>query len=84
MSLTQRVESINIVTHKYVNSHSTLMEFFNRIQKMLASELQKAEYQDYLEGLPYNIGSLASNRVFSKLVEHLRSILTDENSESPN
>ncbi|CAG8785185.1 6158_t:CDS:2, partial [Cetraspora pellucida] len=30
------------------------------IQAMLASELQKAEYKDYLESLPYNIRTSAS------------------------
>ncbi|KAF0333067.1 protein far1-related sequence 5-like [Gigaspora margarita] len=48
------------------------------MQKILASELQKAKYQNYLEGLPYNVRSSASNRVFPKLVEHLRLILTNE------
>ncbi|KAF0490134.1 protein far1-related sequence 5-like [Gigaspora margarita] len=78
MSSTQRVESINAVIHKYVNSHSSLMGFFNRIQAMLASELQRAEYRDYLENLSYNIESLASSRVFPKLIEYLKSVLTDK------
>uniref|UniRef100_A0A8H4ESV8 Protein far1-related sequence 5-like isoform x2 n=1 Tax=Gigaspora margarita TaxID=4874 RepID=A0A8H4ESV8_GIGMA len=78
MLSTQHVESINAVTHKYVNSHSSLIGFFNEIQAMLASELQKAEYRDYLENLPYNIGSSASSRVFPKLVEYLKLVLTDE------
>ncbi|CAG8484806.1 11795_t:CDS:2 [Cetraspora pellucida] len=78
MSSTQYVESINAVIHKYVNSHSSLMGFFNKIQAMLASELQKAEYRDYLESLSYNVGSSASIRVFSKLIEYLKLALTDE------
>ncbi|CAG8541381.1 10289_t:CDS:2, partial [Dentiscutata heterogama] len=62
MSSTQYVKLINAVIHKYVNSHSSLMGFFNGIQAMLASELQKAKYRDYLESLPYNVGSSASIR----------------------
>ncbi|CAG8652171.1 16676_t:CDS:2, partial [Racocetra persica] len=57
ISSTQRVESINTVIHKHVNSHSTLMECFNGIQNMLFIELQKAEYRDYLENLSFTIGS---------------------------
>ncbi|CAG8635822.1 8456_t:CDS:2 [Gigaspora margarita] len=62
MLSTQCIESINAVTHKYVNSHSSLMRFFNRMQAMLVSELQKAEYRDYLKNLLYNIGSSASSQ----------------------
>ncbi|KAF0469870.1 protein far1-related sequence 5-like [Gigaspora margarita] len=78
MSSTQCVESINAAIHKYINSHSSLMGFFNRIQAMLAFELQRAEYRDYLKNLAYNIGSSASSWVFSKFVEYLKSVLTDE------
>ncbi|KAF0464854.1 protein far1-related sequence 5-like [Gigaspora margarita] len=49
ISSTQCIELINIVIHKYVISHLSLIGFFNRIQAMLASELQRAEYRDYLE-----------------------------------
>ncbi|CAG8552459.1 15349_t:CDS:2, partial [Cetraspora pellucida] len=78
MSSTQQVESINVIVHKYVNSHSNLKEFFNGMQNMLTSELQKAKYQDYLESLPYRVGSSASSQVFPKLVEYLKSVLMNE------
>ncbi|KAF0406830.1 protein far1-related sequence 5-like [Gigaspora margarita] len=78
MSSTQRVESINAVIYKYVNSHSTLMECFNGIQSMLLSELQKAEYRDYLENLPFTIGSSSAIRIFPDIIELLKSSLTDE------
>ena len=78
MSSTQRVESINAIIHKYVNSHSSLMECFNGIQNMLSSELQKAEYRDYLSDLPFSIASYSAVRVFPKLVESLKEFLTDE------
>ncbi|CAG8671273.1 4333_t:CDS:2, partial [Cetraspora pellucida] len=45
---------------------------------MLASELQKAEYRDYLESLSYNVGLSASIWVFPKLIEYLKLALTDE------
>ncbi|CAG8589374.1 4705_t:CDS:1, partial [Funneliformis caledonium] len=60
MSLTQRVELINAIIHKYVNSHSTLMEYFNGIQNMLLSELQKAQYQNYLTNLSFSLASLSA------------------------
>jgi len=78
MSSTQHVESINAIIHKYVNSHSTLLECFNGIQEMLNCELQKAEYRDYLANLPFSISSSSAIRVFPSLVENLRNILTDE------
>lgn len=78
MSSTQRVESINAIIHKFMNSHSTLLRCFNGLQEMLASELQKAEYRDYLANLPFSIASSSAIRVFPKLVENLRSVLTDE------
>ncbi|CAG8832082.1 968_t:CDS:2, partial [Racocetra persica] len=78
MSSTQRVESINSIIHKYVNSHSTLMDCFNGIQQMLSSELQKAEYRDYLENLPFTVSSSSAIRVFPDIVELLKSALTDE------
>ncbi|KAF0524685.1 protein far1-related sequence 5-like [Gigaspora margarita] len=77
MSSTQRVESINAIVHQRVNSHSTLMEFFNSMQDMLASELKKSKYRDYLDSLPFNIISSSANRVFPRLVESLKSVLTD-------
>ncbi|CAG8806079.1 26595_t:CDS:2, partial [Gigaspora margarita] len=77
MSSTKRVESINAIVHQRVNSHSTLMEFFNSMQDMLASELQKSKYRDYLDSLPFNIISSSANRVFPRLVESLKSVLTD-------
>ncbi|RGB33576.1 hypothetical protein C1646_815951 [Rhizophagus diaphanus] len=72
MSSTQRVEFINAIIHKFMNSHSTL----------LASELQKAKYQYFLANLPFSIASSSAIRIFSKLVENLRSILTDEVNDS--
>ena len=78
MSSTQRVESINAIIHKFMNSHSTLLRCFNGLQEMLASELQKAEYRDYLANLPFSIAASSAIRVFPKLVENLRSVLTDE------
>jgi hypothetical protein len=45
---------------------------------MLSSELQKAEYRDYLANLPFSITSSSATRVFPKLVESLRNVLTDE------
>jgi len=47
-------------------------------KKMLSSELQKVKYRDYLESLPFTIGSLSASRVFPKLLESLKSVLTDE------
>jgi len=41
MSLTQRVESINAIVHKYVNSHFTLMELFNDMQKNVILRIAK-------------------------------------------
>lgn len=78
MSSIQCVESINAIIHKFMNSHSTLLKCFNGLQEMLASELQKAEYRDYLANLPFIIASSSAIRVFPKLVENLRSVLTDE------
>ncbi|CAG8738274.1 6036_t:CDS:2, partial [Funneliformis caledonium] len=81
MSSTQRVKSINAIIHKFVNSHSTLMECFNGIQNLLAAELQKAEYRDYLANLPFSITSSSAVRIFPNLVEKLKEILTDEKSD---
>jgi len=78
MSSTQRVESINAVVHKYVNSHSTLMDFFNGMQSMLSSELQKVEYRDYLESLLFTIGSFSSSQIFPDIVKSLKLALTNE------
>ncbi|PKY54555.1 hypothetical protein RhiirA4_473427 [Rhizophagus irregularis] len=66
------LESINAIIHKFMNSRSTLLRCFNGLQEMLASELQKAEYQDYLANLPFNIASSLAIHVFLKLVENLR------------
>jgi hypothetical protein len=78
MFSTQHVESINAIIHKFINSHSTLLRSFNGLQEMLASELQKAEYQDYLANLPFSIAASSVICVFSKLVENLKIVLTDE------
>ncbi|EXX64724.1 hypothetical protein GLOIN_2v1782641 [Rhizophagus irregularis DAOM 181602=DAOM 197198] len=78
MSSIQCVESINAIIHKFMNSHSILLRCFNGLQEMLASELQKAEYRDYLANLPFSIASSSAIHVFPKLVENLKSILTDE------
>ncbi|KAF0516279.1 protein far1-related sequence 5-like [Gigaspora margarita] len=78
MSFTQRVESINSIIHKYVNSYSTLMNCFNGIQNMLSFELQKAEYHDYLKNLPFTIRSSSAVRVFSDIVDLLKLVLTDK------
>ncbi|CAB4427378.1 unnamed protein product [Rhizophagus irregularis] len=51
-----------------MNSRSTLLRCFNGLQEMLASELQKAEYQDYLANLPFNIASSLAIHVFLKLI----------------
>jgi hypothetical protein len=45
---------------------------------MLFSELQKAEYWNYLSDLPFSIASSSAVRVFPKLVESLKEFLTDE------
>ncbi|CAG8812455.1 6354_t:CDS:2 [Gigaspora margarita] len=78
MFLTQRVESINAIIYKYVNSHLTLRECFNGIQSMLSSELQKAKYRDYLKNLPFTIGSSLPIRIFLDIIKLLKSSLMDE------
>lgn len=55
-----------------------MLECFNRLHEMLASELQKSEYQDYLANLLFSIASSSAIHVFPKLVEDLRNILTDK------
>ncbi|CAG8761606.1 4387_t:CDS:2, partial [Funneliformis caledonium] len=44
-------------------SHSSLLECFNGIQNMLSSELQKAEYRDYLSDLPFSIASSSATQI---------------------
>ncbi|GBB94739.1 hypothetical protein RclHR1_24030002 [Rhizophagus clarus] len=44
MTSTQRVEGINGIIKKYVNSKSSLVECFQGIQEFLCNQTAKAEY----------------------------------------
>jgi len=44
MTSTQRVEGINCIIKKYVNSKSSLVGFFQGIQEFLCNQTAKAEY----------------------------------------
>ena len=79
MTSTQRVEGINGIIKKYVNSKSSLVEFFQGIQEFLCNQSSKAEYQDWVESLPHtNIAISVSERIFSHLIEELKKYLTIE------
>ncbi|CAB5381063.1 unnamed protein product [Rhizophagus irregularis] len=79
MSSIQCVESINAIIHKFMNSHSILLRCFNGLQEMLASELQKAEYRDYLANLPFSITSSSAIHVFPKLINNFDTSVCLEN-----
>lgn len=53
MTSTQRVEGINGIIKKYVNSKSSLTEFFQGFQEFLCNQTAKAEYRDWIESLPH-------------------------------
>ncbi|CAG8764668.1 16595_t:CDS:1, partial [Rhizophagus irregularis] len=44
---TQRVEGINVIIKKYINSQSSLVNFFQEIQSFLHNQTTKAEYRDW-------------------------------------
>ncbi|CAG8721209.1 27212_t:CDS:2, partial [Racocetra persica] len=54
------------------------MNCFNGIQNILFSELQKAEYYDYLENLPFTIISSSTMCVFPVIIDLLKLALTDK------
>ena len=51
MTSTQRVEGINAIIKKYVNTQSSLMDFFQGIQEFLHNQTTKSEYRDWIESL---------------------------------
>lgn len=79
MTSTQRVEGINAIIKKYVNSQSSLMDFFRGIQAFLHNQTTKAEYRDWIESLPHlNTTTSASQRIFPHIIKELKNYLTSE------
>ncbi|CAG8608989.1 24607_t:CDS:2, partial [Gigaspora rosea] len=80
MTSTQRVEGINGIIKKYVNSKSSLVEFFRGIQEFFCDQTTKAEYRDWIESLPYTniLTTSASERIFPHIIEKLKKYLTTE------
>jgi hypothetical protein len=80
MTSTQRVEGINGIIKKHVNSKSSLTEFFQGIQEFLCNQTAKAEYRDWVESLPHtNISATsASERIFPHVIKELKKYLTTE------
>ncbi|RIB26003.1 hypothetical protein C2G38_2271617 [Gigaspora rosea] len=80
MTSTQRVEGINSIIKKYVNSKSSLVEFFRGIQEFFFDQTTKAEYRDWIESLPYTniLTTSASERIFPHIIENLKKYLTTE------
>ena len=62
MTSTQHVKGINGIIKKYINSKSSLTEFFEGIQEFLCNQTAKAEYRDWIESLPHtNISKTSSS-----------------------
>ena len=80
MTSTQRVEGINGIIKKYVNSKSSLTEFFQGIQEFLCNQTAKAEYRDWIESLPHinMLATSASERIFPHIIKELKKYLTME------
>ena len=79
MISTQRVEGINAIIKKYVNSQCSLIDFFQGIQSFLHNQTTKAEYRDWIESLPHvNTSTSASQRIFPRIIEELKKYLTSE------
>ena len=79
MMSTQRVEGINAIIKKYVNSQSSLLDFFQGIQSFLHNQITKAEYRDWIESLPHiNTLTSASKQIFPYIMEELKKYLTSE------
>src|SRR5947207_15122351 len=80
MTSTQRVEGINGIIKKYVNSKSSLTEFFQGIQEFLCNQIAKAEYRDWIESLPHInvLATSASERIFPHIIKELKKYLTME------
>ncbi|GBB98119.1 hypothetical protein RclHR1_03140018 [Rhizophagus clarus] len=79
MTSTQRVEGINGIINKYVNSKSSLVECFQGIQEFLCNQTAKAEYRDWIESLPHtNISTTSSERIFPHVIKELKKYLTME------
>ncbi|CAB4425554.1 unnamed protein product [Rhizophagus irregularis] len=79
MMSTQRVEGINAIIKKYINSQSSLVDFFQGIQSFLHNQATKAEYRDWIESLPHiNISTSASQRIFPHIIKELKKYLTSE------
>lgn len=79
MMSTQRVEGINAIIKKYINSQSNLVDFFQGIQSFLHNQTTKAEYRDWIESLPHiNTSTSASQRIFPHIIKELNKYLTSE------
>src|ERR1044072_7857814 len=79
MTSTQRAEGINGILKKYVNSKSSLIEFFQGIQELFCNQTTKAEYRDWIESLPHtNTASSASERIFPHIIKEIKKYLTME------
>ena len=79
MTSTQRVEGINGIIKKYVNSKSSLIECFQSIQEFLCNQTAKAEYRNWIESLPHtNISTTSSERIFPHVIKELKKYLTME------
>jgi hypothetical protein len=80
MTSTQRVEGINGIIKKYVNSKSSLTEFFQGFQEFLCNQTAKAEYRDWIESLPHInvLATSASERIFPHIIKELKEYLTTE------
>ena len=79
MTSTQRVEGINAIIKKYVNTQSSLMDFFQEIQEFLHNQTTKSEYRNWIESLPHlNMSTSASQRIFLHIIKELKKYLTSE------
>ncbi|CAG8763649.1 19360_t:CDS:2, partial [Rhizophagus irregularis] len=79
MMSTQRVEGINAIIKKYINSQSSLVDFFQGIQSFLHNQATKAEYRDWIESLPHiNILTSASQQIFLHIIKELKKYFTSE------
>ncbi|GES73162.1 hypothetical protein GLOIN_2v1470742 [Rhizophagus clarus] len=79
MTSTQRVEGINGIIKKYVNSKSSLIECFQSIQEFLCNQTAKAEYRNWIESLPHtNISTTSSERIFPHVIKELKKYLMME------
>ncbi|CAG8496678.1 17842_t:CDS:2 [Gigaspora rosea] len=85
MVSTQHVEGINGIIKKYVNSQSSLVDFFQGIQTFLHNQTTKSEYYDWMESLPYTYTTTsASQRIFPRIIEELKNNLHQNYVEQEN